>query len=406
MAVRIIKGREILKEVFERKSKGHFLLEWYKTENSMINKAANQFIAEWIDWTTKTMKKYQTTLPEIYEDLMPEKLKKPQSKYEYLACYFYLLPWLSRFNLGTKKSFAKTWKIGEHEVPLRVSFIAQNTTIQGRMARKGEDRVTIFARFNTNDIGKFFVSAHDTGKVLFNEVEKVVSSLRETITHELTHFFQNKRSRIKVNRSLRYFTGLKNVKKLRRFLYFIQEHELQAYLNGAYKLYRERSKFYSNKDEKQKKKDFLRCFAYVFCNLFIADGTDFLSGKISYDEMLKNLKDNSVHGFFLFLWIVYCYIPKNSKFSHILHYPQTSMEINPDLLDGNKKRLEIFLNSLTEQGVQRLDRNLSEFDLDYVYESIFSTTESNLNLLDATAKELDWYNDSFVNGEKPKLPSE
>lgn len=386
MAVRILKGQEVLKEAFGLKENSVLLLEWYKTQNTPIKQIANQFIYDWIDWVVKLMKEYRTKIPSLYKSFFPDVLKNPQKRYDYLAAYFYMLPFTSA-NKGfkfVKTYFVKKYKFKDETIQLRISYGTKDIRTLGFTRHNKSGKSTITIRFHNNDLSNYFVTVGKEGKILYNEIERIVSKLKRTAAHEITHFIQHTfKGSIKHFPVFSLLNGKQNLWSLSFSLYFMEEHELEAMLNEAYKLYTEKGNFITKKERKTKKKDFFTCLLFELLDRFDFNSNLVLTGKLSFWDVLVELnKIKRYHDLFLMLWVIYYYVPEKSKFKHIMHLPSDAPKVNKELLENNRKNLINFLNSFTPYGITVLNRIFSKIDENEVLRRIFAVSETNEQILD------------------------
>lgn len=385
MAVRILKGNEVLREAFGIEECSKLILEWYKTQNTPIKQIANQFIYDWIDWVEKLMKGYRIQVPSLYEKFFPEALSEPQKRYDYLACYLYVLPFIaSNKSLKFIKTFfVKRYKFKDEIIQLRISYGSKNVSTKGLTTYGKRGIPTITVRFHNDDFANYFVTVDNDDKILYNEIERLVSRLRRTAAHEITHFIQYKfKNSVKDIPVLNLLNGKKNLYQLRFAIYFMAEHELEALLNESYKLYKEKGNFISNKDRKGPKKDFFTCLLFQLLERFGLNSDLVLTGKFSFWDTLVELNKMKIyHDIFMILWIIYYYVPEKSKFSHILHLPNDAPRVNKNLLESNRQNFMNFMDNFTPYGISVLDKVFSKIDKNETMRKIFSFSETNEQVL-------------------------
>ena len=179
----------------------------------------------------------------------------------------------------------------------------------------------------------------------------------------------------------------KNLSDFKFFLYYVQEHELEATLNAAYKLYKERGKFFSDRWYKVKKRDYLNCLIYLILNTYGIKKKTLLYSKISVAEILDALNtfDEYKACLFVILWIMYCYMPKKSKFYNLL-FKQQDLEIpfdfNVQVIENNKDNIVDFFSSLNYYEIEYLNKKIPITKLGEVFKQVFSITQDNWHIFE------------------------
>lgn len=336
MAVRVIRGNEVLSEAFESTSKSNLLLEWWKGDSKSMKNIATKFVNEFIEYKGKSFSQSGTT-------------------------YYSFIKYLEDFIKSGKKEdiYVSTSEYHGHEITINFVVTTEPQESNGKTRKEnGSPIITVFLQ--KHNFLPAVMNIHRPSSSI-EILRRILSNTRQTITHELTHFFQFKKGKLVVSD---VFNNEKDVsfylEPFYFFRYFIQEHELEAFIKSVYDLYDE---------NKKSGKDFFSALIYQIAKRAGATylGSNFLDGKVSFQDVLVHMQQ---HIQFITGWLICCYIPRYNNFVGLLKRSKMSKEdiskFTPSVLEENKKNLENFLSRLNDETEKKFDALLQK-DREFSY---------------------------------------
>ena len=367
-----MKIKDVLKFVADINSDFNLplLYERYTTLNTKINIVANKAIRAFVENAVETIKPKDTSEEEKTD-------------------YYYLTQYLVNNGINAVKNkvlFKYSDKVGKYPVDIcfRISKAEGGRSGTTREYLKC-GRIGVFVFFNPSEIRfmedslRFNVAEENMRDVMFKKTS--------TLVHEITHNIQILTGKIDgtygvIIREIQ--TGLRNLIPFLKFLKATTTHEVEATLNQAYKLYYERSNQATGEPEKG---SFWRYLAYVvlFCDTNNELGKVVLSGKLGLGAVLA-AKDLYFEKFLL-IWLIYYYIPRFSKFKHILfknedNDGEVSRKFSKEVVIENKNNIDKFLQDIKSlDELHDLDKTLNGRSLSVVESELFSLSMSNKEFL-------------------------
>lgn len=359
MAVRILKGQEFLREAFESNSKSNLLLEWWKGDSKSMKNIATKFVNEFIEYKGKSFSQSSTT-------------------------YYSFLKYLEDFIKSGKKEdiYVSTNEYHGHKITINFVVTTEPQASNGKTRKEnGNPIITVFLQ--KHNFLPAVMNIHRSSSSI-ETLRRILSNTRQTITHELTHFFQFKKGKLDTSS---VFNNEKDVsfclKPFYFFVYFVQEHELEAFIKSVYGLYDE---------NKKKGKDFFSALIYQIAKRSGTTylGNNFLDGKYSFQDVLLHMQQ---HIQFITGWLICCYIPRYNNFVGLLKRSKTSKDdisqFNQSVLDENKKSLEQFLIGLNDETEKKFDALLQKDREFSYYNALFSYKTSNKKAIEDITNLLD-----------------
>lgn len=341
-------GSDMLEELDER----------YNTINTYLKIEANKFFDAWVNDIVGEVRSYKNIpFPVV-------------TKYDCIAAYL-----INNKENGVRE-FERTITVGKYQVKIRLmtpSKTDENRKLEG-YTDTSENPVVSCIHILPKDINSIVKFCNEKKRVPYKFMKTLFTLKKGTIVHEITHYIQDIKDELNVTQH--ELTGVleeyKNLKLFAKFLYFVEDHELYAKLNEAYKLYCD-SIFFDIKG------DF-----YNFLGYAILRGRGFknlsnkvLKNEISPEGVIETLKKSPITRF-LFVWFVFCFTPKNSKFSRILFKGESpDLGLNLKLIDQNKENIYNFFNKLTPREIKNLDFMFAQSNMFSVASEFFSLEHSN-----------------------------
>lgn len=356
--------------------------ERYTTLNTNINTLSNKFVVDWMENVKKIVDSKKILYTGVLgADIKAPSAKNPETLYDKLFTYFHLLV---STNYRLYKPFFKIYKLNGYKIKVYLTLSKNfNTYITGftRYYKDGSKEPYIRLEIPRYMVLQFHKNVMEEETLDYVEMRDFVSSMKSSLTHELTHFFQIK------NKKYNFADGYiengslygKHTGYLSFFNYFIQDSEMEAVLNSAYKIYKQS---YNNNS-------FFNCV--VFCmgeRIKPKESKMFLRGQLTIQELYKKL---NCLGKFLIIWSLYVYIPTKSKFNPLLQMSdeyETEFDglYNAKIVEANAKNLTNFIKkaSYLDGGID-LNNYLKKQPSDQfvaIHKTIFSLTKSNKKFLD------------------------
>lgn len=348
MAVRVIKGREILKEAFKTSSHYNLLIERWNGLSQKINIIAKKSIS---DFMKAKGEQFRTS--------------------ENGTVYYFFLKYLAAFKESGKEEDIYTWNNYVDGKKLIINFVVTKThqKLKGKTDPVSMDNV-INVFLEESKFGNVVQNIADKN-IALKSINELVSDMEGTLSHELRHYFQLKKGELKRS-------DITNKPELMShrllpfvfFCYFVKNHELEAFVSSVYNLYRR---------NKKRKISFFNCLVSKIMERLSEGGLreELFAGRMNFKEMLDNL---CAHHKFIIEWIVFCYIPMYSQFEELLTKEmkdEDKIAVDSDLLDGNKNNLETFFNNLSISQKEKFDKLLRTPQTAQFYDKAFSTERSN-----------------------------
>lgn len=346
------------------------LLEYYRTLNTIINKSSNLFAKKWRDWMVDEAKSQ-----EMLKVKHVDKVDKQKSEYDCLMDYFLLV-----IGKKAKTSFSAEEIINGNKFKVKINILEGVGDTKGKTDTESKPPV-VNINIYTSALNDIIHNSNVAKKYAYKNVNDLVSMIDHLLTHELTHYFQVEKNAIDIDSEsfVKKISKKKNLDVVRYFYYCTQQHELEALMNSAYKLYSERNSLLGDKKGNTVKRSYFRCLVCdVLIMLKLRDlANKFLMDKISLDDACHKLRE---HARFLLFWIVFYYARNNKKYKGLLEKTgelKTSFNYNINVMRENKEALYKFLDSLSFSGVSTLDNLLGKIDNVALFDQLLSTNTSN-----------------------------
>lgn len=363
--------------------------ERYTTLNTKINTLTNKFVADWLEYVGDVVEDNSMLYTGLLgDDIKAYNARYPVTDYDNLFLYFHLL---FSTNYKIYKAFSEKYKIEGYEVRIKLAKtkeIARHLLGYTRQYLGNKRQPYICIQIPQNIIYGFSRCVTNEEKLDYNKIRDFVSQIKSTLAHELTHYFQIKKDGHNFledyveNNSL---TG-SYTSYLSFFNYFIQETEMNAVLNSAYRRYR----------EKYVERSFYDCVVLSTIERVRPELADrFFSGELSFFETFKKI---NCLGKFLLIWVLYDYVPNNSKYGPLLamsdeYESEMTQYFNKNVVKANKKNLENFIRTnMQEDYGMSLNRYLSELPSNEfvdVHKEMFSLKKYNKKFLEKLNLTLD-----------------
>lgn len=368
--------------------KVNLILEHYRTLNSEINKISKTFFNNLLKKVAKNDKSDKTK----YEKFGMYLLRRYEE--------YKLMP-----NVPIKITYNYFRVIGYGNYQIRLLLLINNSSLYGvtsqsEYSTKNNVRVKPINIFILPKELDELEKIKNNRNMFSNKIEQLLEKRRETVVHEITHYFQIKNKEqtnfdeYNLNNELKNY---KNLKLIQQFIYKLLAEEIPAVVNGAYQTYKEKGKYYSYKyDYAQihpgawrapiKRKLFFNCLVSSLLSHYDKGelGKLILSNKVRFEDLINGIAPVDR---FIILWIIFCFLPKHkSKFYELIKSEKgdintfkRQINFNVDKLDNNRNKALAFLESLTNKERQNLDKFAEQYKEMFLeeLENFFSINDDN-----------------------------
>ena len=367
-----------VQKIIERVSnyeKLSLLLEWYHTLERDINATAHKFINDFI----KSLE---------------------LSSYAEIGKFFSELEIGFNHKRQELKLYDSIVNVDGHELIISLYYTHGITT--GESAFNDDDPDNIFPYNDINiyivyDEIKDLANYKENTSKLNNIVARIIRQKKLDLTHEIAHYFQIVNNQVSYKEYMvsdRYSSKDINTNigiRIKDFLYMNLDREILSRINEAENIYVRKGLPFSQRAKHTKR--FFNCLLYIFINNFNfkEEADEILANRLTFSEFLDIVKNEKPSRFpsicFTLLYILYCFLPKRSKFYKRAKetWQNPNIEFNPEIIELNRLNIYNFFNDISPELTNKLNTVENTEKLE---SKLFSVTESNLPALQELSKAL------------------
>lgn len=315
-----------------------------------------------------------------------EKMGIRTDSYGYLALYVKKL--MDRGQYGSE-IYSESWTSGSYEVSLSLNLGDEKIRVHGvtNISTINPNKITINMYILPREARPIF-DALEVGSIPYKYMKTYMDEMKSHIVHEITHLFQLKNSRLdsEITRKINKMEEYKAFAEVQHYFYLLQEHECDARVREAIKLFLSKLNYTENKNGESFRKTKFYDILFNIILKSLRNGT--LVNK-AYNAPegtpLENaIKYGTTPDRFFLVWFFWVFIEKNSKFKHYTFpngTPQLSDDVDLNVVENNKKNIDVFLKELKEDDIKKLAFIIMRHSPIRFKESVFSTRKENKQYL-------------------------
>ena len=311
--------------------------------------------------------------------------------YGYLALYIKKL-----IKSGNKNAVIYTEKseFGKYSTTLSLKLGDETSKNHGvtTIDDNNPNKISIAVNILPREV-KPILDSLESNTIPYEYITMLMNEIKSHFVHEITHLFQRKAGRLdtetadKTNKMEEY----QAFNEIQHYFYLLQEHECDARVIQAIKLFLDKTNYDPKKEDKGFRNE--SCFDILFDLIIKSLRNKRLESNVHLDNNLSPLENavrfGSTPDRFFLVWFYWCFIDKNPKFQHYIFpggTPHPPERIDLEIIENNKKNIDEFLRSIDKKDIEKLGAIILKETLIRFKESVFSLFDDNEEYLESIKK--------------------